>query len=79
MTEAVQTCPNCWKALNYCICGLITPFPNKVEVLILQHPQESRNPLTTSPLIALALRKLCLPRGFFLEIFKSRFEKRGFS
>lgn len=77
MTEAVKTCPNCWKALNYCICGGITPFPNKVEVLILQHPQESRNPLTTSPLIALALQNCVYRVGFSWRSLKAALKKEA--
>lgn len=49
-------CPRCFKEPATCICSQIVPISNQIEVLILQHPQEARSPLTTSPLIALALK-----------------------
>ena len=54
-------CPRCFKEPASCICSQILSVPNKIEVLILQHPQEARSPLTTSPLIALALKN-CIYR-----------------
>lgn len=49
-------CKKCFKEPAICICSQIVPTQNQIQVLILQHPQEARSPLTTSPLIALSLQ-----------------------
>src|SRR5262249_22535594 len=33
-------CPQCLKPAALCVCDLVTPFDNRVALLILQHPQE---------------------------------------
>lgn len=48
-------CAVCWKAPALCLCSEIQPSRTKIRILILQHPQESRNPLGTARLTSLAL------------------------
>lgn len=48
-------CPRCSKPPAACMCDLAAPQPARHRVLVLQHPQESRQPLSSSPLIPLAL------------------------
>src|SRR6202048_552027 len=51
--EAVPDCPHCQKPMPLCICDSITPIENKIELLILQHPQEQDRALGTARLTAL--------------------------
>jgi hypothetical protein len=39
-TAAAPDCPLCQKPLHLCVCDGVTPIENRVELLILQHPQE---------------------------------------
>ena len=45
-------CPHCRKPPALCVCEGITRFDNKVELLILQHPQEQDRELGTARLAA---------------------------
>ena len=38
--EAVADCPHCGKPMPLCICDSVTPIKNRIQLLILQHPQE---------------------------------------
>lgn len=49
-------CPNCWKSGSLCLCSQIQPLDNALSVLVLQHPQEARNPATTARLVTLTLK-----------------------
>jgi len=48
-------CSNCLKPQRLCLCVRIVPVSNKTRVLILQHPQENREALSTAWLTHLAL------------------------
>jgi len=54
-TDRQASCPNCWKALPLCLCDSITAFPSKTRLLVLQHPREAKNPLSTARLLSLTL------------------------
>jgi DTW domain-containing protein YfiP len=56
MNETVEKCSECWKTEKLCICDLLNPIENDFSVLILQHPQEARNELSTARLISLTLK-----------------------
>src|SRR4051812_45943581 len=45
-------CPHCLKPAALCVCDLVTPFENRVELLILQHPQEQDRLLGSARLAA---------------------------
>ena len=45
-------CPHCLKPAALCVCDLVTPFDNRVELLILQHPQEQDRLLGSARLAA---------------------------
>ncbi len=64
IAEPKDKCPNCWKKPSLCLCEEIQVVKASHEVLILQHPQESRNPLTTARLISLTLPKTTHKVGF---------------
>ena len=50
--EAVADCPHCGKPMPLCICDSVTPVKNRIQLLILQHPQEQDRALGTARLTA---------------------------
>jgi DTW domain-containing protein len=61
--EAIPDCPHCQKPMPLCICDSITPIENRIELLILQHPQEQDRALGTARLTALHLTHATLKIG----------------
>jgi DTW domain-containing protein YfiP len=55
--EEIEECPRCGKPLPLCICDSVEPIANRVELLILQHPQEQDRALGTARLTAQHFRK----------------------
>lgn len=55
MTNPAATCSGCGKREALCICAQAEPVEIKTKVLILQHPQEPKEDLSTAPLIRLVL------------------------
>ena len=53
--EGEAICPRCLKPMSLSVCDMITPLPNRVAVLILQHPQEQDKILGTARLTAVSL------------------------
>ncbi|MGD9738004.1 MAG: tRNA-uridine aminocarboxypropyltransferase [Bauldia sp.] len=49
MTDA-ETCPRCLKPLPLCVCDFAEHFDNRIEVVVLQHPQEQDKLLGTARL-----------------------------
>ena len=45
-------CPHCIKPPPLCVCDLVEPFDNHIELLILQHPQEQDRLLGSARLAA---------------------------
>jgi DTW domain-containing protein YfiP len=58
-----ETCPNCEKPLNVCVCDAISPVDNKIAVLILRHPQEQDRKLGTARLVTLQLKNAVMKTG----------------
>ena len=58
-----KDCPRCGKPAALCICAGIEPIDNRVELLILQHPQEQDVALGTARLTALSLKHATLKIG----------------
>lgn len=56
-------CPRCGKPEPLCICDEIEPIENRIEVVILQHPQEQDRALGTARLTALQLENSTLKIG----------------
>jgi DTW domain-containing protein YfiP len=50
--EVVPDCPHCGKPLPLCVCDSVTPIENRIQLLILQHPQEQDRALGTARLTA---------------------------
>lgn len=59
----VNKCSQCQKTENLCVCSLITPQTTDLKVLILQHPQEPKEALSTGQLAHLALSNSTLRVG----------------
>src|SRR5882757_5836595 len=61
--EATPDCPDCGKPLPLCICDSVTPIENRIQLLILQHPQEQDRALGTARLTALHFAKAVVKIG----------------
>lgn len=61
--QAIPDCPHCGKAEPLCICDSLEPIQNRIEVVILQHPQEQDRALGTARLTALSLKNSILKIG----------------
>ncbi len=61
--EEIEECPRCGKPLPLCICDSVEPIANRVELLILQHPQEQDRALGTARLTAQHFKKVTLKIG----------------
>ncbi len=56
-------CPRCHKPPALCVCDTIVPLDNRIQVLILQHPQEQDRVLGTARLTTLHFRHAILKVG----------------
>jgi len=61
--EDIPECPDCGKPEPLCICDSLAPVENRVEVLILQHPQEQDRLLGTARLTTRQLTNATLKIG----------------
>lgn len=52
-----EPCPHCQKSAELCVCERVEPVDNRIELLILQHPQEQDKELGSARLAAHALQK----------------------
>ncbi len=52
---AMAKCKHCWKPPELCVCSAICPMGIGIDLLILQHPSEARNPLNTARLLSLGI------------------------
>jgi DTW domain-containing protein YfiP len=62
-TAAPAACPHCLKSPALCVCDQVRPFDNRVELLILQHPQEQDRALGSARLAALHFKKAMFKIG----------------
>jgi DTW domain-containing protein YfiP len=67
MNPSRPTCPRCLLPLSTCLCALVAPVRNEVEVLVLQHPLEVREAKGSVRLLALSLVRCRVVVG---EIFE---------
>jgi len=58
-----ELCPRCLKPLSLNICDTIAPIDNRIELLVLQHPQEQDKELGTARLAVLSLKRAALKIG----------------
>jgi DTW domain-containing protein YfiP len=50
-------CATCGLPASTCVCALVTPVRNEVEVLVLQHPDEAREAKNSARLLRLGLAR----------------------
>jgi DTW domain-containing protein YfiP len=50
-------CDRCALPVRTCLCALVTPVRNQVEVLVLQHPDEAREAKGSARLLRLSLAR----------------------
>ena len=62
MTE-IEACPRCAKVGPLCICADIAPMDTKLQLLLIQHPQEQDVDLGTARLTALHFKKATVKVG----------------
>ncbi|WP_323814510.1 tRNA-uridine aminocarboxypropyltransferase [Cellvibrio sp. NN19] len=62
-TTKRPTCSTCARPIRNCICALVKHITNRVDVLILQHPDESTNAKNTAGLLHLSLKSSQLHVG----------------
>lgn len=62
-TTKRPACSICARPVRNCICALVSATPNQVEVLILQHPDETPNSKNTAGLLHLSLKNTQLRIG----------------
>ena len=60
---APPDCARCGKPPALCVCATVVPIDNRVELLILQHPQEQDRELGTARLCVLHLKHATLKVG----------------
>ena len=62
-SAAGAQCERCGKPPALCVCDTIVPFDNRIQVLILQHPQERDRTLGTAGLTVQHFRHAILKVG----------------
>jgi len=63
MHPAAQICATCQKPEHLCVCEAVDPVDNKIQVVILEHPQEKREILGTAPIAGLTFRNVVVRVG----------------
>lgn len=58
-----DNCPACEKPAGLCICEAVAPVENRVEVVVLRHPQEQDRILGTARILTMQLRRSTLKTG----------------
>ena len=62
-TEATPECPHCRKPTALCVCESVEPIKSRLELLVLQHPQEQDRALGTARLTAMHFEKAVVKVG----------------
>jgi DTW domain-containing protein YfiP len=75
--EKPEKCPNCLKSIPLCMCAHIQPAQTKLQVLILQHPQEPDEALSSARLAHLALPNSTLKIGLSWPNLKAALGKEA--
>lgn len=60
---AADVCPRCLKPRALCVCDGIVPIDNRVELIVLQHPQEQDRTLGSARLAVQHLKRATLKIG----------------
>jgi hypothetical protein len=57
------TCPKCGKPMSLSVCDEIAPVENRIQLLVLQHPQEQDKLLATARLAVVSLTRATFKIG----------------
>ena len=57
------TCPRCGKPMSLSVCDAVVPVDNRIELVVLQHPQEQDKLLGTARLAVVSLKKATFKIG----------------
>jgi DTW domain-containing protein YfiP len=68
--ERAAVCEKCFRPREACICGAVSPFDNRLAVVILQHPQEQLKALNSARLAHLLLKNSRIFVGLSWPNFK---------
>ncbi|MEW6644274.1 MAG: tRNA-uridine aminocarboxypropyltransferase [Pseudomonadota bacterium] len=63
LADATPDCPRCGKPLPLCVCDEVKPLESRLQLLILQHPQEQDRLLGTARLTAMHFADAVLKIG----------------
>jgi len=63
LPEGPADCPNCGEPAALCVCAAMTRLDNRVDVLVLRHPQEPDKELGTAGLLCRQLARATLRTG----------------
>ncbi len=58
-----EACTNCKKETRLCVCDAVTPLDNRVQIVILRHPQEQDRKLGTAHIATMQLKNSLLKTG----------------
>ena len=61
--SAVPECPHCHKPWPLCVCEEVRPIDSRIDLLILQHPQEQDRVLGTARLTAMHFERAAVKVG----------------
>jgi DTW domain-containing protein YfiP len=75
--KAPGLCEKCYKRQALCICASTRKIENLIEVLILQHPQEKNEDLSTARLIETGLTNAKVKVGFSWPNFEKALGKKA--
>ena len=62
-TATAPDCPHCRKPMPLCVCDSVKPIESRIDLLILQHPQEQDRALGTARLTAMHFERAVLKVG----------------
>ena len=60
---ATSDCPHCRKPMPLCVCADVKPVESRIDLLILQHPQEQDRALGTARLTAMHFERAVVKIG----------------
>jgi len=63
LTATTPDCPHCRKPMPLCVCDSVKPIECRLDLLILQHPQEQDRALGTARLTAMHFERAVLKVG----------------
>ena len=69
-TMNVEKCETCLKPAQFCFCGQVPEMATQLKLVVLQHPQEPKELLSTIPLMKSVLKDIVIKIGLSWPNFK---------